>query len=111
MRCSKPCALRRRSPTATPTQPLKGAPIDPPADAASPADLRAFIRRTADTIFHPVGSCRMGLDAASVVDPKLRVRGVDALWVMDGSVMPCTPNAQTFAASLVIAEKGARQLK
>ena len=75
----------------------------------SPADFRAFIRRAADTIFHPAGTCRMGLDAASVVDPKLRVRGVDALWVMDASVMPATPNSQTFAACLVIAEKGASQ--
>jgi choline dehydrogenase len=93
-----------------PYEKLKGAPIDPPAAATSPADFRAFIRRAADTIFHPAGTCRMGLDAASVVDPKLRVRGVDALWVMDASVMPATPNSQTFAACLVIAEKGASQL-
>jgi choline dehydrogenase len=75
-------------------------------DVSSDA-LRAFVRRTADTIFHPVGTCRMGADARSVVDPSLRVRGVDGLWVADASIMPELVNAQTHAACLMIGARAA----
>ena len=90
-----------------PYTPLRGAPSDQEIASPTPANLRAYIRRTSDTIFHPVGSCRMGSDAASVVDPQLRVRGADALWVVDSSVMPETVNCQTLAASLMMAERAA----
>jgi choline dehydrogenase len=84
---------------------LRGAPIDPgPRDDAADA-LRAYIRRSADTIFHPVGTCRMGRDAGSVVDPQLRVRGVERLWVADASIMPELVNAQTHAACVMIGER------
>jgi choline dehydrogenase len=83
---------------------LRGAAFDP-ADGKSDDDLRAFIRRTADTIFHPVGTCRMGSDAASVVDPALRVRGVEGLRIADGSVMPVTVNSQTHAACVMIGDR------
>jgi choline dehydrogenase len=54
-----------------------------------------------------VGSCRMGTDARSVVDPELRVRGVEGLRVIDASVMPIVTSANTNAAALMIGEKGA----
>jgi choline dehydrogenase len=86
---------------------LRGAPVDPAADVQSPDELRAFIRRAADTIFHPVGTCRMGSDQASVVDPTLKVRGIEGLRVADGSVMPFTVNSQTHAACLLIGARAA----
>lgn len=66
-----------------------------------------YIRRNGGTVFHPTSTCRMGGDARSVVDPELRVRGVDGLRVVDASVMPAVVSSNTNAATLVIAEKGA----
>jgi choline dehydrogenase len=81
---------------------LVGDAVDPKADERSPEALRAFVRRAADTIFHPVGTCRMGSDQRAVVDPQLRVRGIEGLRVADGSVMPVSVNSQTHAACLLI---------
>jgi choline dehydrogenase len=86
---------------------LRGVAIDPPSDVQTPEALRAFIRRAADTIFHPVGTCRMGRDSRSVVDPLLRVRGVEGLRVADASVMPVTVNSQTHAACVMIGQRAA----
>jgi choline dehydrogenase len=86
---------------------LRGAPIDPKPGEQSADAVRAFIRRAADTIFHPVGTCRLGSDARAVVDPTLRVRGVNNVRVADGSVMPVTVNSQTHAACLLIGAKAA----
>jgi choline dehydrogenase len=90
---------------------LRGDPVDPGAGVVSDADLRAFIRRTADTIFHPVGTCRMGTGADAVVDPRLRVRGLDGLSVADASVIPVNLNSQIHAACVVIGEKAAELAK
>jgi choline dehydrogenase len=84
---------------------IRGDALDPPAGTDEAAAVRAFIRRTAGTIFHAAGTCRMGADAASVVDPQLRVRGVEGLWVADGSVMPEVVNCQTHAACVMIARR------
>jgi choline dehydrogenase len=69
----------------------------------SEADSLDFLRKTALTVWHPVGTCAMG----SVVDDQLRVKGIDGLRVVDASVMPVIPRANTNAATFMIAEKGA----
>jgi choline dehydrogenase-like flavoprotein len=66
-----------------------------------------FARRNGQTIYHPVGTCRMGTDEGAVTDPRLRVRGVQALRVVDASVMPKMICGNTQAAVMMIAEKGA----
>ena len=71
------------------------------------AQLAQFAREKGGTVFHPVGTCRMGGDSQSVVDAALRVRGVERLRVIDASVMPTMTSANTNAAAVVIGEKGA----
>ncbi len=71
------------------------------------AALEAFARNKGGTVFHPSGSCRMGGDEGSVVDSRLRVRGVERLRVIDASVMPRMTSTNTNAATIMIGEKGA----
>ncbi|QDH69286.1 GMC family oxidoreductase [Marilutibacter alkalisoli] len=85
----------------------RGAPIFPARDDLDDTGLEAFIRAKAETIYHPVGTCRMGSDEASVVDPRLRVRGVDGLRVVDASVMPRLIGGNTNAPTIMIAERAA----
>jgi choline dehydrogenase len=70
-------------------------------------DLEQFARKFGGTVFHPTSTCRMGVDAGAVVDPQLRVRGVQGLRVIDASVMPRLVSSNTNAASIMIGEKGA----
>jgi len=80
----------------------------PGNDATSDTALESFARNKGGTIFHPVGTCRMGgEDAACVVDPELRVRGIEGLRVIDASVMPAMVSTNTNAAAVMIGEKGA----
>ena len=83
----------------------------PGAAVTGDAALEAYIRETGDTIFHPVVTCKMGTDAQAVVDPYLRVRGVEALRVIDASIMPTITSGPTNAPSIMIGEKGADMIK
>jgi choline dehydrogenase len=84
--------------------------IDPGSEVTDRASLIASMRHKTGTAFHPVGTCRMGSDAASVVDLLLRVRGVEGLRVADASVIPALMNANTNAAALAIGERAAAMI-
>jgi choline dehydrogenase-like flavoprotein len=81
------------------------------AAARSDAEIERFIRDHADTIYHPVGTCRMGNGALDVVDAELRVRGVERLRVVDASIMPQVVSGNTNAPTIMIAEKAADLIK
>ena len=91
--------------------PFRGNEIFPGGTVRDEAGLIDFIRRKAETVYHPVGTCRMGSDASSVVDPQLRVRGVEGLRVVDASVMPTLIGGNTNAPTVMIAEKGAEFIR
>jgi len=88
--------------------------LSPGPEVRSDTQVREFIRRDLGTLFHPVGTCAMGGDSRlaaakliSVVDPELRVRGVERLRVVDASVMPVVPRGNTNAPTIAIAERAA----
>jgi choline dehydrogenase len=81
--------------------------INPGAQCSSEADLLTYARDKGTTVFHPTSTCRMGSDAKAVVDETLRVKGFDALRVVDASIMPTVVSGNTNAAAIMIAEKGA----
>jgi choline dehydrogenase len=83
----------------------------PGAEARDEKALRLHIEKYGETLYHPVGTCKMGRDALSVVDSELRVHGVDGLRVVDASVMPLIPGGNTNAPTIMIAEKAADLIK
>ncbi|MEX2535144.1 MAG: GMC family oxidoreductase N-terminal domain-containing protein [Trueperaceae bacterium] len=78
---------------------------------ASPREIAEFVRANADSYHHQVGSCKMGSDELSVVDPQLRVYGTEGLRVIDASVMPTVPSGNCHAGILMIAERGSELVK
>jgi len=85
----------------------RGAEIFPGPEVRSDADIRDFIRRKAGTIYHPVGTCKMGHDRMAVVDATLKVHGIAGLRVVDASIMPTLIGGNTNAPTVMIAEKAA----
>jgi choline dehydrogenase len=85
--------------------PYRGAEVWPGDGTASDADLDAHVRTTAELLYHPCGTCKMGNDELAVVDSELRVRGVENLRVADASVMPVIVRGNTNAPTIMIAER------
>ena len=82
----------------------------PGPSAQSDMDILDFVRSNGGTVFHPVGTCRMGRGDGAVVDPDLRVQGIESLRVADASVMPTITSANTNAACLMIGEHAAARI-
>jgi len=81
--------------------------MSPGAAVTTDAQWLEFARQNGQTIYHPIGTCRMGEDDAAVVDSSLRLRGLAGLRVVDASVMPAMVSGNTQAAVMMVAEKGA----
>ena len=79
--------------------------LRPGADIKTDAEIDAWIRASGDTVFHPVGTCKMGVDEMAVVDPQLRVHGLKNIRVADASIMPIISGSNTNAPTIMIAEK------
>ena len=100
----------RRTREIAATEPLAGvagAELVPGAAVETDEDVEAFLRRELELLYHPAGTCRMGSGDDAVVDPHLRVRGVEGLRVADASVLPLIPGGHINAPTMMIAEKAA----
>jgi len=100
-------AFARKLARTSPLADLVAEEFLPGPNAKNASDLLAFARAKGATIFHPAGTCRMGSDGDAVVDPRLRLRGLDRLWVVDCSVMPRLVSGNTNVPAIMIAEKAA----
>ena len=99
--------LVRRIGRSTAFDPYRGDELLPGPKIETEAELTDYVRRRVETLYHAVGTCKMGVDPMSVVDPRLRVHGVRGLRVVDASVMPTLPGGNTHAPVVMIAEKAA----
>ncbi|TXH04552.1 MAG: choline dehydrogenase [Nevskiaceae bacterium] len=90
--------------------PHRGEELMPGPGVQTDEQIADWIRKNAETIYHPVGTCKMGVDDMAVVDPQLRVRGLQGLRVVDASVMPTVVGGNTNAPTTMIAEKGAEMI-
>ena len=103
--------LSRRLAHANSFSDYRGGELHPGSNVQSDRDIVEFIRAEAQTLYHPVGTCKMGNDAMAVVDDRLRVRGIDHLRVVDASVMPRIIAGNTNAPTIMIAEKAADMIQ
>ncbi|MFB8788307.1 MAG: GMC family oxidoreductase N-terminal domain-containing protein [Potamolinea sp.] len=88
-----------------------GEEVAPSIKVTSDEDIKAYIRQNCDSTYHPVGTCKMGTDSMAVVDPELRVHGVEGLRVVDASIMPTLTTGNTNAPTIMIGEKAADLIK
>jgi choline dehydrogenase-like flavoprotein len=103
--------LAREVTSKAPLAEATGREIYPGGDVADDGDIEAYVRRSVQLLYHPVGTCKMGTGDDAVVDPQLRVRGVDGLRVIDASIMPQIPGGNTNAPTIMIAERAADLIK
>src|SRR5260370_5246955 len=103
--------LAREIAAAKPLARYCAAEARPGPHATTDDALRAQIQLALNTIFHPVGTCKMGTDDLAVVDPELRVRGLDGLRVVDASIMPTIVGGNTHAPIVMIADKAAEGIR
>jgi choline dehydrogenase len=103
--------LARRLGRTPPFSDLVEEELFPQPEVESDEDLMAFVRETGGTVYHPCGTCRMGTDGGAVLDPELRVRGVEGLRVADASVMPFVPSTNIQPAVMMVAERGAELIR
>jgi choline dehydrogenase len=88
----------------------RGDELTPGPEVRTDAEIDDFLRHNCHTQYHPVGTCKMGPDPLAVVDHQLKVHGLDGLRVVDASIMPVMVSANTNAATIMIAEKGAEMI-
>jgi choline dehydrogenase-like flavoprotein len=81
------------------------------ADVKTDDDIRDILRKRTDTVYHPTGTCKMGTDAMSVVDPELKVYGIEGLRIVDGSAMPSLVGGNTNAPIVMMAEKAVDMIR
>jgi choline dehydrogenase-like flavoprotein len=90
---------------------VRGEEMAPTPSIQTDEQILEYLRQTASTVFHPVGTCKMGVDEMAVVNPQtLKVRGMQNLRVIDASIMPKLISGNTSAPSMMIGEKGARMI-
>jgi len=90
---------------------FRGEEIAPGSSVHSDKAIEDYIRQTCGTGWHPVGTCKMGIDQMAVVDPQLKVRGIEGLRVVDASIMPTMITGNTNASAIMIGEKAADLIK
>lgn len=90
---------------------FRGEVIQPTDDVQSDEQIDAFIRQSVDSAYHPSCTCKMGTDAMAVVDPELKVQGLNNIRVIDSSIFPTIPNGNLNAPTMMVAERGADLIK
>jgi len=103
--------LARRLAQTKAFDPFRGQEMLPGPQVQSDEEIAAYVRNNAESLYHPVGTCKMGDDELAVVDNQLRVRGLEGLHVVDASIMPTVINGNTNAPTIMIAEKIADLLR